>query len=108
MDLETAGTVLAVAATALGIAETARRWVMAPAVRFVLEQRDAVNRIEAKVDYHLEPNGEEEGAERRPARAIGLKAERDIDVIKTRQAADFDRWRRHELLHARLGLEEKD
>lgn len=107
MDLEMAGAVLAAILSALAIAGTLWRWVIAPVVRFVLEQRDAVNRIEAKVDYHLEPNGGEEHEERRPARAIGLKAERDIAVVKGRQANDLERWRRHDLLHARLGLEEK-
>lgn len=104
---------LSVAALSVGLLGTVAALVVRPMLRglideAVAEPRDAIQRIESAIEYHLEPNGDEDDEARRlrrPARSIALKAEHDVGVIKDRQANDYEWRQEHDVLHARRGLE---
>ena len=83
--------------TALGTAVL--RYVVLP----VRRSHAMLHELKDTMEYHLEPNGTEtrdEQEERRPMRAIALRAERDVSVVKADLEGQTARWTRHEGEHA--------
>lgn len=100
VETEIIGVGAAIATPTLGLLGALARWA--------LHARDEARETRRLITYHLEPNGAETPEERRtnrPLRSMVIESDKAIQTINERQANDH-RWQhRHELDHARLGLE---